>query len=347
MSAPKTPTAPAVTPATSNAAPEDHERIAAATLAWTEEGGDTPEPAAPVAGAEDDAEETTEAEPKPAIAGADEDGDEAEDDKPAKPEAASPKTSAKYREKVLRARQAREEKARRHQQQLASQQREQQLAAKESELTEKLKLLESDPAAYFEKTGHNPAQVYRRMTEQAIKPGEAKIQSQLEQMQQLLQQEQQQRKQELEALQQRMHRERWEQAHEAAKTRFATHSADAKKYPHLSKLSEEERIEYGVQVASDFGKAQISYSDSDVAEALEEYFANLHAALTGTKSTDQGGDDKEAKSGDQAKGGKKPSRTITSDLASQKSSRPTKDISEEARMKAAVEAAQAWANASS
>jgi hypothetical protein len=342
MSAPKSESAPAVIPATDNTVPQDHERLAAATLQWTDEGGDEkPDPSIPIAGAEDEPEEGDD--PKPPIAGADEEGEEAPSEKPA-----VQKSSEKYKAKVLAARQAREEKAQRHQAQVQEQRRQQYLQAKERELNEKIALLESDPVEYFEKAGHNPAKIYQRMTQNALKPGETKIQTQLEQMQQLFEQERQARQQEMQALQDRITKERRDSAHQAAVTSFARHSSDGEKYPYLSRLSEEDRVEYGIQVATQYEDAQSPYTESEVAEVIEEYLQGLAEALTGAKSTGKGGNDTQAKSGSTAKGGKKPgSRTITSDLASQKSSSPKQDISEEARLKAATEAAQAWANSSS
>jgi hypothetical protein len=173
------------------------------------------------------------------------------------------------------------------------------------------------------------------MTKMALQPDATQTQDEVAKLREEQKAALEAHNKELEALKAQVQQKEAEEAYRTAQSAFLEHTEESKDYPLLSRLDPEKQLAYASQVAVSLQEAGVEFDYPDVAKYIETGLQELVSTLT-SKEAAAAADEPEKGSGQSTE--RPPQKTLTNTQASQ-SSAPAGDMSEEDRVRAAINAA--------
>lgn len=180
-----------------------------------------------------------------------------------------------------------------------------------------------DPAAYYQSQGQDPREAYERFTKMALDPEGTRATDEVTRLRQEHEAFKEEVKREREQAHQARQAEAAKAAHESAKAQFSAHSK-SEKYPLLSRLDDDERVEWGVGMAQALQSAGIAFDDAVVAQYVEDKLQSMSRKWGGSPE-----DGKQQKTTKPAGRGRTRPDTLTKATATETASSPESDTEED------------------
>jgi len=147
---------------------------------------------------------------------------------------------------------------------------------------------ERDPVGFYERRPHlDPSTGLRRFTEHAIDRKKASEGEKLAQLETKLEKWEREQREAQEAAAQHAQLAEQQRQHEEAKAAFTEMTADAKAYPQLSRLGDEQRALFGVMFARTLADEGVFLDEAGIAGIIEDTFSDLRKAWAAEEQATQ------------------------------------------------------------